>query len=198
MYRRDLGLISPRERRSRLKVCTRAVVGLVNLEPYGEGVGTAGAFFHSIRKVEFTIPISDSLHYLLSNPLHANLEFLKYLSTCVETLSDALHHDSTFLHTHLLRDDLKVDLDGLRNIDTFVRINRPYIEYMYIHTNCVSIKVPRKCASALLMTLEHPSSDVGLEYLAILDYCAPLCASVLLALRVSEGRPELSIWEEIS
>ncbi|TBU28341.1 GMC oxidoreductase-domain-containing protein [Dichomitus squalens] len=156
---------------------------------------------HLAMPVEFTTPISDSLHYLLSSPLQAILEFLKYLLMGVGILSHAFQYNSTFFPTRLLRDDLTIDKDDPRNNDTSVPDNRPDIEYMHIPNDCIGVQAPGKGAYSFLVTLIRPKSEgtvrlastdprtppaIDLGYLTAPEDYAPLRAGVRLALRVAE------------
>ncbi|KAI8996268.1 alcohol oxidase [Trametes punicea] len=264
-YRAFLPPELARERRSHLKVCTRAIVSRVQLDQSAGSVRATGVFFQSMdanyasqeyfaraRKevilcagalvspqilmlsglgpkdhllengigvvqdipavgshlqdhlampIEFTTPISDSLQYLLSNPLRAILEFLKYIFLGIGALSHAFQYSSTFFPSRLLRDDLTIDQEDVRNFDTSIPDNRPDIEYMHIPIDCVGIQAPGKGAYTFLVTLIRPKSEgtirlvstdprtppaVDLGYLTSPDDFAPLRAGVRLALRVAK------------
>ena len=150
--------------------------------------------------MEFTTPINDSLHSLLSNPLRAAGELFKYLFLGTGVLAHAFIYNSTFFPTKLLGEDLTIPKDDPHNKDTSVPDNRPDVEYMHVPNYCVNVRKPGKGVYSFLMTLIRPKSEgtvrlisndprtppaVDLGYLTSPEDYVPLRAGVRFALRVA-------------
>ena len=151
--------------------------------------------------MQFTVPVTDSLHHLQSSPLKGAIEFFKYLFFGTGLLSTAFQYITTFIPTRLLRDDFTIARDDPRNLDTALPDNRPDIEFMHIPNDCVAVQAPGKGAFAFLVTLIRPKSEgtvrlvsndartppaVDLGYFSVAEDYVPLRAGVRLALRVAE------------